>query len=63
MNNVFDFSIITNWIHKGVKLYMPDPVVVEDQSITTAGKHGLTGFTATGRGRRTSWWSAWHIMW
>ena len=23
---------------KGVKLYMPDPVVVEDQSITTAGK-------------------------
>ena len=26
---------------KGVKLYMPDPVVVEDQSITTAGKHCL----------------------
>ena len=26
---------------KGVKLYMPDPVVVEDQSITTAGKQKL----------------------
>ena len=26
---------------KGVKLYMPDPVVVEDQSITTAGKRVL----------------------
>ena len=27
---------------KGVKLYMPDPVVVEDQSITTAGKAVLS---------------------
>ena len=26
---------------KGVKLYMPDPVVVEDQSITTVGKQKL----------------------
>ena len=26
---------------KGVKLYMPDPVAVEDQSITTAGKQKL----------------------
>ena len=31
---------------KGVKLYMPDPVVVEDQSITTAGKQKLKALDA-----------------
>ena len=34
-----DFDILLT--AKGVKLYMPDPVVVEDQSITTAGKQKL----------------------
>ena len=39
---------------KGVKAYMPDPVVVEDQSITTAGQQKLVVDRAEldGRGRR-----------
>ena len=36
-----DFDILLTAEAKGVKLYMPDPVVVEDQSITTAGKQKL----------------------
>ena len=34
---------------KGEKLYMADPVVVEDQSITTAGKQKLESSGCTGR--------------
>ena len=36
-----DFDIILTAARKGVKLYMSEPVVIEDESITTAGKQKL----------------------